>query len=220
MNMSRYCNVGVAILSLLAIAACGRPKPSSTTPRDVFAAVPVAPLPTASLGGVQVLLLTVGTVQVGDTVNRLPALEARRSALVGTAYAALDSALRRDAREVEWMGLEEQLRAAGRNPTLGVRPERFATVYLSDPELEVIPDPLWGQARTLIAVMGGRFVLVPAAVRLRATGDAVTATYLLVMADARSGRVLWRGRLEGRPAPTAEAAFAAAAATAIATPLP
>jgi hypothetical protein len=163
--------------------------------------------------------LTVGGLFVGDSGSGLPDLEPRRTALLDAANAALDTALRRDGRDVHWMGLEEQRGAVRRNPTLGLEPERFATAYLFEPGVDRIPDPLWAQVRTLAAITGARFAVVPAAARLAGRPGSVSAAYVLVVADARTGRVLWRGRAQGRPAATAEAALAVAAGTVIATPL-
>jgi hypothetical protein len=212
MLVSRKYLYGVVSL-VLAAAACGGPK--STAPESPWTQTPPAPLPLASLSGAKVLLLTVGGVVAGDSAHPLPGLEARRSALLTAAYAALDTALRRDAREVEWMGLEEQERAARRNPTLNIQPARFNTSALFPVQAERVPDPLWGQIRTISAVTGARYLVAPAGVRFMGTEQALTATYVLVMADARTGAVVWRGRLDGGPQATPEAALASAAATAV-----
>jgi hypothetical protein len=186
---------------------------------DPFAAVPVSVVPVAAFAGANVLLLTVGGVIVGDSASPLPDLDARRTALLGAAYAALDTAVRRDAREVTWMGVEEQQRIARRNPTLGLEPDRFATAFVIGLKVDRVPDPLWGQVRTMAAMAGARYALVPAGVKLTGVPGALTATYVLVLADTRTGLVLWRGRVPGRPAASAEAALALAAGSAIPTPL-
>jgi hypothetical protein len=71
----------------------------------------------------------------------------------------------------------------------------------------------------MAAMSGARFALVPAGVRLAGGPGAIVATYVLVLADARTGLVLWRGRVSGPPAASAEAALASTAGFAIATPL-
>ncbi|HEY2804268.1 MAG TPA: hypothetical protein VGI92_00260 [Gemmatimonadales bacterium] len=165
------------------------------------------------------LLLTTGGVVAGDATQPLPDLDARRSELLAEANAAIDTAVRRDGREVTWIGVEEQRRAARRNPTLSLEPDHFATEYLFDPKVDRIPDPLWGQLRTLAAVTSARYVVAPAAVKIFGTTGSLTAAYIVVLADARSGSVLARLRAQGHAAPTAEAALALAAGTLIATPL-
>lgn len=173
----------------------------------------------APLAGTTVLLLTVGGLVIGDSAQPLPEVDLRRTALLEAANAVLDTALRRDGPEVTWLGLAEQRRVARRNPTLGIEPEHFATRYLFDPRIERIPDPLWGQVRTLAAVSSARYVMVPAGVKISGTPGALSASYVVVLADARSGNVISRVRAQGRPAATAEAALNLAAGTIIASPL-
>ena len=207
------------MMPLLALAACGGRKPSHTAPIDPFTAVAAGQLPVGTLGGTNVLLLAGGGVVVGDSAQPLPDLETRRSALLESANALLDSAVRRDGREVNWMGLEEQRRAARRNPTLGLEPDRFATSYLIGARMDKVPDPLFAQLRSMAAMTNARFAVVPAGVRITGTAGAYTASYILVVADARTGKIMLRIRTTGRPAATAEAALASAAAMAIVSPL-
>jgi hypothetical protein len=117
------------------------------------------------------------------------------------------------------MGLEEQRRAARRNPTLGLEPDQFATEYLLGATVDRVPDPLWGQIRELAAITGARFAVAPAAVRIAGAAGTFAASYVVVVADVRTGTVMFRSRAAGPPEPTPEAALAAAAATVIATPL-
>src|SRR5437867_408309 len=152
--MSRYCHDAVVIVLVSAIVGCHGHRPDRTHPADPFAATGVAPLPVGSMAGTSVLLLEVGAVVIGDSTGVPSDLEARRSALVEVAYSALDTALRRDAREVTWVGLDEQRRAVRRNPTLGLEPERFPTHYMVGGDVDRVPDPLWGQLRTLGAITG------------------------------------------------------------------
>ncbi len=217
--MSSKCHNSVAIVAALLATACGGHQAARTAPADPFAQIPANPIAMASLTGANVLLLTVGTVVVGDTARPLVELEGRRTALLAAANAQLDTALRRDAREVTWMGLEEQRRAARRNPTLGVDPDRLGTAYLFDPSVDRVPDPLWAGVRTLAAVTDARFALVPAAVRIAGTPDSLVATYVVVIADTRTGTVLGRTRAVGRAQRTPEAALAAAAAALVASPI-
>ena len=201
------------------LAACGGHHVDKTKPSDPFVQIAVGSVPLASLAGTDVLLLTAGGMVAGDAAQPLPDLDARRTQLLEEANAALDTALRRDGREVTWIGLEEQRRAARRNPTLGLEPDHFATEYLFDPRVDRIPDPLWGQMRTLAAVTNARYAIVPAGVKIGGTPGALTATYIVVVADARSGGVLMRMRVLGQPSASAEAALASAAGTVIASPL-
>jgi hypothetical protein len=216
--MSRYCRDAVLMMTTLAASGCGHSQ-RHVAPSDPFTQIAVSQMSVAPLAGTNVLLLAAGGLVVGDSAHPLPELAGRHTALVEVAYAAIDSALRRDGREVNWLGLDEQSRAARRNPTLGIEPERFATQYLFDPKIDRIPDPLWSQIRTLAALTSARYVLAPAGVKISGAPGALTAAYVVVLADARSGGVLLRVRAQGAAAPTAEAALAAAAASLLATPL-
>lgn len=159
--------------------------------------------------------MAVGGIVVGDSSDRLAEIDARRLALIEVANAVLDTALRRDAREVSWMGLPEQRRAARRSPTLGVDPDRLPTGYLAGPRVQRVPEPLWSGIRTLVAMTGARMAIVPAVVRITGHPGALTAEYVLVVVDARIGEVLWRGRVVGVARSTAEAALARAAGAAV-----
>ncbi len=218
--MSQKCRASVIIVLAGLITACGGAPSSRPAPVDPFSQIPGNPIALAPLTGANVLLLTVGTVVVGDTARPLVELEGRRTALLAAANAQLDSALRRDAREVRWMGLEEQRRAARRNPTLGVDPDRLATAYLFDPAVDRVPDPLWAGVRILAAVTEARFALVPAAVRLTGAPDSLTAAYVVAIVDTRTGVVLGRTRAQGRTQRTSDLALASAAAALIASPIP
>lgn len=216
--MYRRCRDGVLILSCLALVACGGRRNRAVHPSDPFAQIAVSPLAVGELAGTNVLLLTAGMLVVGDSSQPLADIEVQRTRLLAVANAAIDTALRRDGREVAWLGVEEQRRAARRNPTLGIEPEHFATQYLFDPMVDRIPDPLWAQVRSLAAVTSARYVMAPAAVKISGTPGALTAAYVMVLADARSGRVLARTRSVGRaPVTTPEAALTLAAGNVIAT---
>jgi len=217
--MSNNCRNAVLMMTSLALSACGGRHSSRTAPIDPFTAIEVGQLPVGTLGGTNVLLLTVGGVVVGDSAQPIPELEARRSALLASANLLLDSAVRRDGREVHWMGLEEQRRAARRNPTLGLEPDRFATSYLIGSRIDKVPDPLFAQLRSLAAVTSARYAMVPAGVRITGTDGAYVASYVVAIADARTGAVILRIRATGHSSPSAEAAMASAAALLIASPL-
>jgi hypothetical protein len=76
-------------------------------------------------------------------------------------------------------------------------------------------DPLWSDVRTLMAFMGARTAVAPAGVKLEVRGGSFTASYVLVMVDARTGKVLWRGRADGAAAATPGAALLNAASAAV-----
>ena len=217
--MSAKCRYAVSLVSLCLAAACGGKKANDVAPVDPFMSVDVGKLDLTALSGSTVLLLTAGGVVAGDSANPIPELESRRNALVAVANAALDSALRRDGRAVTWMGMEEQRSVARRNPTLGLDPDRLSTVELFPPKIERVPDPLFGRLRQFAAMTGARYAVAAPAVKLSGTMESLTAHYIIVLVDARTGQMRYRARASGRPAPTPEAALASAAAMVVSTPL-
>lgn len=215
--MSPKYRYAIAIVPLLLAAGCGR-SPRPTTPEDPFQAIGIAPLPVEALTGSSVLLLPVGAMLLNDSAALDAGLVARRFSLAAAAGSSLDSALRRGAPGVTWVGLAEQRRALRMAPAMGIDPARLETDYLVNPRVESLADPLWGQLRTLIALTGTQTAVAPAGVRLDRRGDAYAAEYVLVLVDVRQGKVLGRGRMVGPPAATPEAALAAGAAATVPPP--
>ena len=216
--MSRWCRNAAVLFFALAAASC-KHKIKNVEPVDPFMAIPTGALGVTSFSGSKVLLLTAGGLVTGDSANPIPELETRRTALLESANSLLDSALRRDGREVIWMGLAEQRREARLNPTLALEPDRMPTSELFPQQVDRVPDPLWGRVRQLAALTSARYAVVPAGVKISGTPGALTAHYIIVVVDARAGNVLYRSRSTGSVAATPEAALASAAGRIVATPL-
>ncbi len=95
------------------------------------------------------------------------------------------------------------LRAPGWRPI----PIGWARRSPCDRELKEMPDPLRTYLRSMTAVVGGDFALIPAALMLRARClGTLRAEISLAMADTRTGDVVYRTvavgtRLQSRPAP-------------------
>jgi hypothetical protein len=81
---------------------------------------------------------------------------------------------------------------------------------LRAPKLREVPDPLRASLRNLMAVVGGRVAMVPAALTFSpdSTGQ-VRAELSLVAADTRSGKVVWRSQARATGATPAAALTAA-----------
>ena len=215
--MSYKYHDAVALVMFLSLMACGRSQ-RPATPEDPFKAIGLAPLPVDALAGGSVLILPIGALVLGDSAALNPDLVARRYGLSAIAGAALDSALRRGAPAVKWFGLAEQRRALRMAPAMGIDASRMETDYLLNPRVESMVDPLWAQLRTLTALMDTRTAVAPAGVRIDRRSGSYVAEYVLVLGDARSGKVLGRGRTMGALAATPEAALSSAAAATVPPP--
>jgi hypothetical protein len=80
---------------------------------------------------------------------------------------------------------------------------------LRNPRLTTVPDPLRSSLRALAAITDARFILVPASVTFDGAPGMVRADATFVLADIRTGAVLWRAVPRGE-GPTAAAAWEAA----------
>jgi hypothetical protein len=129
---------------------------------------------------------------------------ADRKAVLAAADSVLGALLTVRAPEVTWVLPDEVRRQARRSPTFGSNPDQMATALLRSERLVDVPDPLRSELRTLVALAGARYALIPAAlVYLRATPDTsgtaprsgatvARAELSIVLVDARLGRVGWR----------------------------
>jgi len=210
--MSRQFRNSIVTIAALILAGCAGRSARSTAPQDPFQTIGAAPLPVEALAGGSALLLPVGALVLGDSAALVPELVARRFGLLATAEAVLDTALKQNAPSVRWLGLAEQRRALRMAAALGIEPERLETGYLMGSGVESLTDPLWSQLRAMEGLTGARIAVAPAGVKLERRAGSWVATYVLVMADSRTGKLQWRGRTDGAPAATPEAALHSAAA--------
>lgn len=211
--MTNKCRQCVTLVSLLLIGACARSAREHVTAADPFVNVAVSQIPVASLAGSSALILPFGNIVFGDSV---PSLAAQRADLLDRATALLDSVLRRDAGAVTWQNQDSIRRALRRSPGISTPdPSRLPTGFLLAKRVEAVPDPLWSSMRAVAALTGARMAFVPVAVKLDGREGAVTATFAMALIDVRLGQLVWRGRITGRPAATAEAALVLAAAAAV-----
>ena len=210
--MSRQFRNSIVIIAALILTGCASRSARSTAPQDPFQTIGAAPLPVEALAGGSALLLPVGALVLGDSAALVPELVARRFGLLATAEAVLDTALKQNAPSVRWLGLAEQRRALRMAAALGIEPERLETGYLMGSGVESLTDPLWSQLRAMEGLTGARIAVAPSGVKLERRAGSWVATYVLVMADSRTGKLQWRGRTDGAPAATPEAALHSAAA--------
>ena len=123
----------------------------------------------------------------------------RRDVLLLWADSIIQAKLEERAPEVVWKFPPELRRLARRNPVVVPDPDRMGQAVMRSPSLDVVPDPFRSSLRAMVAVSGGRMALVPAALTFRQPEPGtVEAQLMAVMADARTGKVLWRSLAVGR----------------------
>jgi hypothetical protein len=173
---------------------------------------PTAPLPTAGLAAQQVSVLPLTLLAAEDSLHWAPLLGERRAGLA-KADSVIGTLLRARAPEVTWVLPDELRRAARRAPGIAPDPDQMGTAILYRGEqLEVVPDPLRSELRTLAALAGsggGRYALIPAGLVYRRSGGpdcrgtacraptpagipVATAELTVVVADVRTGRIGFR----------------------------
>ena len=195
------------LVAVALLAGCGG-KQHAETP------APTQPLPTAGLAAQQVSVLPLTLLAAEDSLNWQAQFADRRAALA-RADSVIGTLLTARAPEVSWVLPAALRRAARRAPGIAPDPDQMGSAVLRAPNLEIVPDPLRGELRTLVALggNGGRFALVPAALVYRrwaarppdrpsaAAGPPdhplATAELTVVIVDARTGRVGFRTTARG-----------------------
>ncbi len=205
---SKYLVRGAWCLVAAAGIACGGGQASAD---QAPAPAPTAPLPTAGLAGQRVALYPLTLVAAEDSL-RWEALIAARRASLSRADSVIGTLLGSRAPEVTWIMPDELRRSARRAVGIATDPDQMGGSVLRAEELDLVPDPLRTQLRSLTGLAGARFAVVPAALiykRRPHTPAApllvATAELSIVMVDVRLGRVVWRtvARGEGADAWTA-----------------
>lgn len=205
------------ILGLSLALACSRgPTPASApAPAEAQQSSAAHGLAVAPLAGQPVSVLPI-TMVLADPAAAADSSYApyrdRRTALART-DSLIAETLQSRGPEVHWVLPPELRRMARRAPGMLTDPDQMGQAMMRAPQLNRLPDPLRSSLRTLVAISGGRDVFIPAALGFsRDSAGQVHATLSLVLADARSGSVLWRSLAAGTGA-TPDAALNAALAT-------
>jgi hypothetical protein len=204
----------IALLSISCAAGAQQPVPSTPGPGQQPKSQ-VLPVPTAAFVGQNVALMPI-TLVAAD-----PALQAdtvyapyrdRRTVLLW-ADSLIGDAFTGRAPEVHWVLPPELRKVARRSPGIVGDPDQMGQAALRSPKLREIPDPLRSSLRNLMAVVGGRVVMVPASIGFGRQADGlIRADLTLVAADTRTGKVLWRSVANGSGTNPREAVDAALAA--------
>jgi len=182
----------VAAIALLSLACGGKPSNPAPEPGKDQPA-PVRPLITTSLAG-QRLAVTPLTLLVSDeAMSSTPPLNSRPVALAW-ADSLVASALTERSPDVKWVFPADLRKLARRAPTVAPDPDRMGQSLLRGTKIEDVPDPLRNNLRSMMALVGGRFALVPAALVFLREPNAgpVRAELSLALVDTRTGKVIWR----------------------------
>ncbi len=172
-------------------------------------------LATEGLAGEPVALLPLTLVVTDPAVrgdSAVTALGDRRHLLLW-ADSVIGEEFESRAPEVKWVSARRLRQMAHRNPGMVPDPDQMGQAILRAPKLSKVPDPLRGSLRSLTAITGGRYAMVPAAMGLsRDPGGGFRADLSLALADSRSGVVLWRSATYGSGDAPGDAVAAAIAA--------
>jgi len=149
-------------------------------------------LATEALAGQVVGVLPITHIS-RDTALRDSLIMGPRATVMHWADSVLGESLIGQTPEINWM-LPPELRMASRKAAGMVpEPDRMGQSVMRSPRLDQVPDPLRGYLRTLMGIAGGRFVFIPASITAgKDSVGAIRLTLMAVLADTRTGKVVWR----------------------------
>ena len=197
----------LSLLLLAAVVGCGGNRPPAKPAPNPFLNLPMA---TAALAGQNVVVLPL-TLAVPDDKLAADTLLGVRGKVLAWSDSLLEEALIGRAPEVTWVAPAALRRAANRSAGLSGDPDHLGHAVLRDPLIKIVPDPLRSQLRTLEALTDARYALAPAMITFEHDSAGVKLELTLVLADARTGFVLWRSIATAAAATPAQAFRAAMA---------
>lgn len=181
-------------------------------PMSARAQQPPPPVPVQGLAGQSVALLPLTLVGADPELasdSLYMKYQDRRATLLW-ADSLIGNAFTERAPEVKWVLPPDLRKMARRSPGIVSDPDQMGQAMLRSPKLREIPDPLRAPMRNLMALVGGRVAMVPAALGFgRDSEGKVRADLTLVAADTRSGKILWRSLAVGSGATPDQALQAA-----------
>ncbi len=189
----------LALLSFSCAAGAQQPPPVAPAPPGE-PVPPVPPVPTGALVGQNVALMPITLVAADPALqsDTIYASYRDRQTTLLWADSLIGEAFVGRAPEVRWVLPPELRKVARRSPGIVGDPDQMGQAMLRSPKLKDIPDPLRSSLRNLMAVVGGRAVMVPASLGFGRQADGrIRADLMLVVADTRSGKVLWRSPAVG-----------------------
>ncbi len=195
-GMFPYRTLVVAGLLLIAAAPLGaqEPKPGKFENRALSA---------MSLAGQKVPILPITMVVADPDIepDSLYAPYRERASALRRADSLIVLELEARGPEVSWLTPHELRKMARRAPGMLNSPDELGQAMLRNERLEKIPDQLAAQLRKLVAIAGGRMVLVPAALSFSHTPEGrYRADLALALVDTRRNEVVWRSSAVGQGA--------------------
>jgi hypothetical protein len=200
-----------ALTLLLGLAACGGGKPAPGAGPTPAPRQQPQPLFVQPLAGEAVAVVPITLALAEEGVPPSP-LFADRARLLVWADSVVGATLQARAPEAKWILPPDLRKISRRSVGIAPDPDRMGQAVMRAENLKDVPDPLRGHLRNLMALAGGRYAMVPASLVFVPEGTAIRAELSMVLADTRTGRVVWRSLAWGRGA-TPEAALAAALAS-------
>lgn len=182
MKYSLLCLVGLATMACAASNPAPETEPSRPAPAPALLISPLA--------GQRIPVLPLTFLVAEAPADEF--LPPDRIARMHWADSLLGEMLLEHGPEVEWVLPPELRRIAARAPNMVTDPDRMGQAIMRSPGLEIVPDPLRSYLRALAAMSNARVVMIPAALRFRPDSGGIRAELVMVMADTRNGRVIWR----------------------------
>lgn len=201
LRRATLCAASILVTSVVG-GSCARVQAGPKTPKPL----PAPALLLAPLAGQPIAVLPATyVISNGD----VPGIPAARLAQLAWIDSVIGEALQARGPDARWMLPAELRRIAKRAPGIVTNPDQMGQATMRFEGFKKVPDPLFANIRSLVALTGSRFVMIPAAFRFSQTADGIKVEATLVLADTRSGLIPWRSS----PIATAATAGAALAAT-------
>ena len=158
------------------------------------------PLPTEVFAGQKVAVFPVTYFVAEEELGWRDAIGEREERLL-RADSLLEVFLLERVPEADWVFPDALRRAAQRNPGMVKDPDRLGAASLRTPGIEKVPSPLISSMRNLVAVVGDRYALVPAAVifgePIDTTLEGGMVELTVSVVDVRNGLVRFYGAAYG-----------------------
>ena len=189
--MSRNCNV-FALLTVVASLAEARVGSAQKKPVT-------QPLVVNAVAGQGVAIVPVNMLIIEPEVPP-GTFTLAKPALVRWVDSVLFDGATSRAPEVKWIPPQELRRISKRAGGLMPDPDQMGQSIMRSWGISSVPDPLRSNLRRLLAVAGGsRYAMIPAAVMFKSDSAGVLSVDMsILLADIRTGRVVWRSVAKGR----------------------